>query len=152
VGSTASVDEDSTAIVSLSNFVVGVRDGSTGTVNVRYNLPATASLSTIGSAFRAFRVRYRDSDGAGTGARVLFTVHSTDINVGGNNVVFTFDSNNEASTGLAFATVTKCDNTPGTEFDFTTKGYWIEASVTRGSAGDFAQLAHIQIVKTTTCP
>jgi len=152
VGSSGNVDEDSTGIVAFNNFVVGVRDGSTGTVNLRYNLPVTGNLSTIGSAFRAFKIRYRESDGPGTSARVLLTVHSSDINTGGNAIVFTFDSNAEPSTGNAFVTVTKCDNSSATDFDFSTKGYWIEVSVTRSDSADLVQLGHLQIFKTNTCP
>ncbi len=154
MGSSGSVDEDSTGIFTFNNFVVGVRDGSSGTVNVRYNLTPTSNLTAIGRTFTVFKIRYRESDGPGTNARVTFTVRSTNINAGGNTVVFTFDSNNEASTGAAFVTLTKCDNTPGTDFDFSQNGYWIEASITRTNPGDVVQLGHIQISKSTTvsCP
>jgi len=154
MGSSGSVDEDSTGIFTFNNFVVGVRDGSSGTVNVRYNLTPTSNLTAIGRTFTVFKIRYRESDVPGTNARVTFTGRSTNINAGGNTVVFTFDSNNEASTGAAFVTLTKCDNTPGTDFDFSENGYWIEASITRTNPGDLVQLGHIQISKSTaaSCP
>jgi hypothetical protein len=152
MGSTGTVDDDSIAIADVNNFVAGVKSASTGTVNIRYNLPVTPNLSATGSTFRAFRIRYRDSDGAGTGDRVVFTVHTTDISAGGNTIVFTFDSNLEPPTGVSFTTVTKCDNTAGTDFDFSTKGYWIEAAITKSVTTDSVQLGHIQIFKTTSCP
>jgi hypothetical protein len=154
MGSSGSVDEDSTGLFTFNNFVAGVKDGSSGTVNVRYNLTPTSNLTATGRTFTVFKIRYRESDGPGTNARVTFTVRSTNIDAGGNTVVFTFDSNNEASTGNAFVTLTKCDNTAGTDFDFSQNGYWIEASITRTNPGDLVQLGHIQIFKSTaaTCP
>jgi hypothetical protein len=152
MGSTGTVDEDSTGLVFLNSFAVGVKDNSPGTVNLRYNLPVTPNLSSTGSMFRAFKIRYRESDGPGTSARILLVIRRSDIATGGNTAVFTFDSNNEASTGNAFVTLTKCDNTPDTDFDFTNNGYWVEVSITRSTNADLVQFGHLQIYKTNTCP
>ena len=97
------------------------------------------------------RVRFRDSDGAGAGARIIFTIRRTNIATGGNEAVFTFDSNTQPPAGVNFQTVTLCQN--GLDFDFTQYVYWIEAEINRADAATLVQLGHIEISeKFGPCP
>lgn len=104
----------------------------------------------MGLAF--VRVRFRDSDGAGFGDQVLFEIHQSNINSGGNNVIFTFDSN---MSGLPPSSSFQTELLSGPmDFDFANNIYWIETKVTRNNPGDFANIGSIDILESagTPCP
>jgi hypothetical protein len=150
-GSTSAVDEDSTNIFEFNNFVVGLRPMHTGAVTVRYNITATQGISAFCPATQSVvSVRFRNSDNSGTNARVAFTIHTSNITSGGNNTIFSFNSDGIGN-GNAFVTASFM---PSIDFDFTNKLYWIEATITRSDPAQFANLGSIQIWENagTACP
>jgi hypothetical protein len=150
-GSTGTIDEDSQAIASVTNFVVGLLPNTTGTVTVRYNITATRGISSFCPATQSVvSVRFRNSDNSGTFAKVTFQIHSSSVATGGNNTIFTFSSNGIGA-GSSFTTATF---TPAIDFDFANNIYWIEATVFRGDPNQFANLGSIEIFESvgTPCP
>ena len=105
-GSTGTIDEDSTSISQVRNFTVTLLSGATGSVHVRYNITPTAGISSFCPAITSqVRVRFRNSDNAGTTAKVSFDIHSTGIGAGGDNILYSFDSNAKGLGG-SFTTFT----------------------------------------------
>jgi hypothetical protein len=141
VGSAGTVQQDSLGIVDLRNFTVGLATGATGTVTIRYPITATRGLTCTPVTDYVVVVRYRDSDGPGTTARVFFTIRSTDSSVGGNTTEFTFDSNSFPATGSAFQSIGIAALI--TPLDFANRVYWIEAQISRSDAAAFANLGSI---------
>ncbi len=150
-GSTGQVDEDSLALVRFNSFGVNLKDGSTGSVHIRYNITATEGIAKLCPAnLSVIRTRFRNSDNGGTTARLTYEIHSSNINAGGNTVIYTFDSNGKGS-GSGFKSVTE---TQPIDFDFSTNMYWIEATMFRSIATEFSDLGTIQIWEAggTPCP
>jgi hypothetical protein len=155
MGSTGTVDEADTARADLNDFTVGLLGGQTGTVTVRYNIVAINGVARFCPATNSsVIVRLRDEDGnAGNLSRVFFTIRRTNIDSGGNTVVYTFDSDVLAGNlGAVFQTVNV--NVPNLDFDFANNVYWIEAQISRTNAAAAVELGSIQIAETagTTCP
>ena len=150
-GSTGAVDEDSLALVRFNSFGVNLVTGTTGSVHIRYNITAVEGVAALCPAtLSVIRTRFRNSDNAGTTARLTYEIRTSSINAGGNTVIYTFDSNGRGS-GNAFKTVT--DSVP-IDFNFATNMYWIEATITRSDANAFSDLGSIQIWEAagTACP
>ncbi len=151
VGAAGTVDEDSAAIVQLKNFATTLQPGATGTVSVRYNITATKGMTSYCPATQSVvKVRFRNSDNTGTHAQVKFEIHRTNVVSGGNVILFTFNSNG-IGTGNAFTTASF---SPNIDFDFSTNFYWIEATVFRDNAAQFADLGSISVYESagTPCP
>jgi hypothetical protein len=153
VGSAGTIDEDSLSSASVSNFVLGFNPGTTGTITARYDIKSTRDISRFCPATSShIAIRFRDSDNVGSAARVLLTIHQTNIASGGNTTIFTFDSNVSAQPlGLAFQTF--ATDAP-ISFDFSTNIYWIEAQISRSDANELVNLGSMQIYETdgTSCP
>jgi hypothetical protein len=150
-GSTGALDEDSTGIAQVLNFEVALQPGATGSVHIRYNITAVDGINAFCPATQStVRVRFRNSDNSGAAAKVSFDIHSTDVSAGGNNIVYSFTSNGIGN-GAAFTTFTA---TPALDFDFTSKVYWIEATIFRSDPAQRADLGTIQIWENagTACP
>lgn len=153
--SVIAVDEDSVGLVALNNATVGFipASPSTGTITGRYNITALRGISTFCPAQSAvIRVRFRDDDGSGTNAQVFFEIRRTNIAIGGNTVLYTFDSNTSGQPAdTAFHTVTA---TPNIDFDFTNNVYWIEVKIIRSNAGVLPSLGPVQIYESSgpVCP
>ena len=150
-GSTGTVDEDSTAISQFKNFAVTLQTGATGTVRVRYNITAVDSLNRFCPASTStVKVRFRNSDNTGATAKVSFDIKFTNVLSGGSTVLYHFDSNG-VSAGNAFTTFTA---SPSIDFDFAQNVYWIDATIFRNNAAQFADLGSIQLSETTgtACP
>lgn len=137
---------------------IGVGNGG-GSVNVRFNVPTNLNLADTSAPFVVYKIRYRDGDGNGAGARVLVDVFANNIDTGAvtNDVVF--DSNAFPSTGTGFSTVTVCRPANTVFYNFAFHGTWIESRLSAassggvfGSTGAMADLAHIQVYKSATCP
>ena len=153
VGSAGTVDEDSLGIVDLRNFTVGLSGTNTGTVTVRYPITATRGLTCTPVTDYVVVVRYRDSDGPGSTARIFFTIRSTDSSVGGNTTEFTFDSNVFPATGNAFQSIGI--SAAIAPLDFANRVYWIEAQISRSNPAAFANLGSIAFFGrngATPCP
>jgi hypothetical protein len=151
-GSTGTVDEDSTAIAQVRNFTVTLQPGTTGSVHVRYNITPVDGISRFCPATTSqVRVRFRNGDNTGATAKTSFDIHSTNITAGGNNIVYSFDSNAKGNGG-SFTTFT--DSAAPLTFDFSANIYWIEATIFRNNVNQFADLGSIQIFETagTACP
>lgn len=149
--STGQVDEDSTAIVRFNSFGANLVTGSTGSVHIRYNITAVEGVAALCPAtLSVIRTRFRNSDNAGTTARLTYQIRTSSISAGGNTVIYTFDSNGRGS-GSAFKTVTE---TQPIDFNFATNMYWIEATIFRSDANAFSDLGTIQIWEAagTPCP
>jgi hypothetical protein len=151
-GSRGAVDEEDLTRAELSATDVALKSGQTGTVRVRYNITAVDGISAFDPAGSSgLKIRFQDTDGTGADARVFFTIRRTNITTGGNEVVFTFDSNAHPPGGLAFQTVELCE--AGLDFDFTQYVYWIEAEVSRAEAAQQAALGSIEILENPgACP
>jgi hypothetical protein len=151
-GSTGTTDEDSAIIVSHNDFAVQLKDGVTGTATVRYNITAVRGITQFCPATQSVvNVRFRNSDNTGTHAQVKFEIHRTNILSGGNDIIYSFNSNGVGA-GSTFTTVSA---SPAIDFDFSTYVYWIEGTVFRDQITEFADLGAIQIHEsagTTLCP
>lgn len=138
-----------------------LRHKSTATlaVKARYNVDVTGQLRQIGDGVAdvaQVRIRYRDTDGAGTAAQLLLTLHRTNILTGGDEIIYTFDSNAPAPgpvtppvMGEVNQTVTDCE--PGLVFDFENFVYWVDAQLTRTTAAQSVAFAAIQISNNSAC-
>ena len=150
-GSTGQHDEDSSGIVRYNSFGVNLATGQTGAVHMRYNITAVEGVARLCPAtLSVIRTRFRNSDNGGTTARVTYEIRTSSVSGGGNTVIYTFDSNGRGS-GSGFKTATE---TAQIDFDFTTNMYWIEATLFRSNAAEFADLGTIQIWEAagTACP
>jgi hypothetical protein len=150
-GATGTVDDDSLAIAELKNFAVNLLPGATGTVRIRYNITAVDGMNQFCPATSStVKVRFRNSDNTGAAAKVSFDIKFTNILTGGSTVLYHFDSNTIGA-GNAFTTST---NTPAIDFDFAQNVYWIDATVFRNNAAQFADIGSIQIWESagTPCP
>jgi subtilisin-like proprotein convertase family protein len=151
-GATATADEDSTAKVSFDDFAAQLKDGVFSTVTVRYNITAVKGISAFCPATQSVvNVRFRNSDNTGVLAQVKFEIHRTHILSGGNDIIYSFNSNGLGA-GNAFTTVSAL---PNIDFDFSNYIYWIEGIIKRDQAGQFADLGAIEIYEsngTTPCP
>jgi hypothetical protein len=149
--SVGTVDEDSTAIVQLRNFTVTLLPAATGSVHIRYNITALDDISRFCPATQSVvRVRFRNSDNSGTTAQVAFDIHQTNVTSGGNNIIYSFNSNGRGA-GTSFTTAT---DSPAIDFDFANNIYWIEATIFRSNTAQVADLGSIQIWEAggTPCP
>lgn len=150
-GSTGTTDEDSIAIVGHDDFAVQLKDTLTGTATVRYNITAVRGISSFCPATTStVNVRFRNSDNTGANAQVKFEIHRTNILAGGNDIIFTFNSNGLGA-GSAFTTASMA---PNIDFDFSNYIYWIEATIYRNDPGLFADLGSVEIYESagTPCP
>ncbi|NNE68383.1 MAG: hypothetical protein HKN33_17590 [Pyrinomonadaceae bacterium] len=112
-----------------------------------YNIPGNSNLATPGGTNTVFKIRYRDSDGAGAGASI--TVNNITINaIGGNRTAnLIFSSSNATTTEQ---TVTVCQ--PANFFSFGGLANHLNV-VLFSSAGTTAELVFVQIYKTDgACP
>ena len=150
-GADGTVDDDSIAIAQLKNFAVTLNTGATGTVRIRYNITAVDGMNQFCPATAStVKVRFRNSDNAGTTAKVSFDIKFTNVLTGGSTVLYHFDSNGIGA-GVGFTTATA---TPAINFDFAQNVYWIDATVFRNNAAQFADIGSIQIWESagTACP
>lgn len=150
-GAAGQPDEDSLALVRFNLFGVNLVTGSTGSVHIRYNITAVEGVSALCPAsLSVIRTRFRNSDNAGTVARLTYEIRTSSIAAGGNTVIYTFDSNGRGS-GSGFKSVT---DTQPIDFNFATNMYWIEATIFRSDPNAFSDLGTIQIWEAagTPCP
>jgi hypothetical protein len=150
-GSTGTIDEDSTSIFQVKNFTVLLRDGQIGQVNVRYNILAVDGTTAFCPGTNSVvKTRFRNSDNLGNVAKVTYDIHRTNVNTGGNTIIYSFSSNGR-SLGSSFTTAT---DLPAIGFDFANNVYWIEAAIFRSDPAQFADLGSIQIYELagTACP
>jgi hypothetical protein len=141
-GSTGTIDDDSLAIAEFKNFAVTLQPGINGTARIRYNIAAVDGMNQYCPATAStINTRFRNSDNTGTNARVRYELKSTNVLSGGSSVLYTFDSNGIGA-GPAFTTATA---TPAIDFDFSQNVYWIDATIFRSVASEFADLGSIQI-------
>ena len=149
--SVGTVDEDSTSIVQFRNFTVTLLPLATGSVHIRYNITAVDDISRFCPATQSVvKVRFRNLDNSGSTSQVFFEIHSTNITSGGNNVIYTFSSDNRGNGG----SFTTAIDAPAIDFDFANNIYWIEATIKRTDPNGFADLGSIQIWEAggTACP
>ena len=154
-GSTGAVNEEDFAIMEMDGPRLGAR--ATGVVNARYNVVAVEDANFEGADNRhLLNFRFRDTDGAGTAARVQVTLYRHEIDIGsGTTALFTFDSNNFPATGNRDLTVQLTDCAAGTNFDldFRRYVYWVEAVITRNDTAQQAGFSGAQITETEApCP
>lgn len=150
-GSTGTIDDDSLAIAQFKNFAVTLQPGINGTARIRYNITAVDGMNQFCPATTStIKTRFRNSDNNGNTARVRYELKSTNVLSGGSTVLYTFDSNGIGA-GQAFTTNTA---TPAIDFDFSQNVYWIDATIFRSVASEFADLGSVQIWESagTACP
>jgi Carboxypeptidase regulatory-like domain len=149
-GSTGTIDEDSTSKIRLQDFTTRFFSNQTGTGTIRYNITATEGFAYCPATQSTVKVRYRNSDSTGAHSQVKFEIHRTNINTGGNQIIFTFNSNG-TSNGNGFLSATQ---TPNIDFDFANYVYWIEGTIFRDSTTQAADLGSIEIFENagTLCP
>ena len=151
-GSVGAVDEDSAAFAQLRNFTVLHQAGTVGSIHIRYNITAVEGISSFCPATQStVKVRFRNSDDSGATAKVSLEIHTSSVTSGGNAIIYTFSSNARGNSGV-FTTAT--DVVPSLDFDFANNVYWIEATIFRSDAAQFADLGSIQIVEDAgaACP
>jgi hypothetical protein len=144
-GATGTVDPASASLVSFDDFAVQLKDTLTGSVTIRYNITAVKGISAFCPATQSVvNVRFRNSDNTGVLAQVKFEIHRSHSLNGGNDIIYSFNSNGVGA-GNAFTTVSAA---PNIDFDFSNYVYWIEGTVFRNQAAQFADLGEIQIYET----
>ena len=151
-GATGTVDDDSVAIAELKNFAVNLLPGATGTIRIRYNITAVDGMNSFCPATTStVKVRFRNSDNTGATARVTFDIKFTNILSGGSTVLYSFNSDAKGA-GVGFTTFT--DSAATINFDFAQNVYWIDATVFRNNAAQFADIGSLQIWESagTPCP
>ena len=151
-GATGTLDEDSTAIAEFKNFAINLKPGATGTVRIRYNITAVDSLNQFCPATTStVKVRFRNSDNIGVAARVAFEIKVTNVLSGGSTTIYSFNSDARGN-GNAFTTFT--DSAAPIDFDFAQNVYWIDATIFRNNASQFADLGSLQLWENagTACP
>ncbi len=150
--SAGTLDEDSLSNTQVNNFILTLKPGTTGMIRARYSITAVDGMNPFCPATQSIiRIRYRDSDGTTTGARVLVEIRRTNVLTGGNTLVLAFDSNILPGAGTSFTTVT---GTGPFDFDFLQNVYWIEATISRTNSAQFADLGSIQLSESmgAVCP
>jgi hypothetical protein len=150
-GSTGTIDDDSLAIARFNNFAVTLNPGTNGTARIRYNITAVDGMNQYCPATTStIKTRFRNSDNNGNTARVRYDLKVTNVLSGGSTTLYSFDSNG-ISAGTAFTTATA---TPAIDFDFLQNVYWIDATIFRSVATEFADIGSIQIWESagTACP
>jgi len=150
-GATATADEDSLNKVSFDDFAAQLKDGLTGTATVRYNITAVRGVSNFCPATQSVvNVRFRNTDNSGTHSQVRFEIHRTHILNGGNDIIYSFNSNGLGA-GMAFTTTSSA---PSIDFDFSNYIHWIEGTIFRDQITQFADLGSIEIYESagTPCP
>jgi hypothetical protein len=150
-GSTGTMDETSSSIAQLKNFTVTLLPGVTGTAQVRFNITPTNGVTSFCPATQStVKLRFRNSDNTGSTAKVSFDIHQSNITTGGNTIVYSFDSNGKGAGG----SFTSFTDTPALDFDFLNNVYWVEATIFRSDATQFADLGSIIIWESagTACP
>jgi uncharacterized repeat protein (TIGR01451 family) len=152
ISSTLQMDEDSFTRASLNNFEFGFAGANTGTVTARANITRTEGISSFCPASSSgIRVLFHDSDGMGSDARVFFEIRKSSITLGGNTVVYTFDSGalNLTADPSSFEEIKS-----GLDFDFVSNIYWIEVKLTRAATSNSAKLGMVQVFEAsgTPCP
>jgi len=151
-GSTGTTDEDSAGIVGFEDFAAQLRTGMTGTATVRYNITAVRGITQFCPATQSVvNVRFRNSDNTGANSQVKFEIHRTNILSGGNDIIYSFNSNGLGA-GSAF---TSASTAPAIDFDFSNYIYWIEGTVYRNNSALFADLGAIEIYESAgsnPCP
>ena len=151
-GSSGTVDDDSTAISRFNSFAVSLNPGATGTVRIRYNITGVDGMNSFCPATAStVKVRFRNNDNSGATAKVSFDIKFTNILSGGSTVLYHFDSN---AKGLGNAFTTFTDLAAPIDFDFSQNVYWIDATIFRNNAAQFADLGSLQIWENagTACP
>ena len=151
-GSSGTVDDDSTAISRFNSFAVSLNPGATGTVRIRYNITGVDGMNSFCPATAStVKVRFRNNDNSGATAKVSFDIKFTNILSGGSTVLYHFDSN---AKGLGNAFTTFTDLAAPIDFDFSQNVYWIDATIIRNNAAQFADLGSLQIWENagTACP
>lgn len=138
VGSAGTVDESDTGIVSLgspNSAIVCLRDTSTGTLNIRYNVTAVNGLFGGGARLT---VRFSDD---GANAQVIVRLKRCDIDNGNITTMLTFDSNlYAASDHFQVQDIYDC----GLSFDFSRYAYYMDVQLIK-SAGGLPMLTCIQL-------
>lgn len=151
-GSDGSMDQTSAALAQLKSFAVSFQPTLTGSINIKYNITAVEGINSFCPATQSnIKVRFRNSDPSGVQSRLTFDIHSSSITAGGDNIVYSFNSDGK-SFGSVFTTFT--DASAPIDFDFTNNIYWIDATIRRDSAALYVDLGSIQIWESagTPCP
>lgn len=117
----ATEDESNPVRPTYTNFTVAANPGSpAGTYILRYNITASASLTSSGAASSRLKVRFRDD---GDGSQVIIAIVRSSINGGATTIGTIFDSDAFVP-GSGFQTQ-ELTMAPLT-FDFTQNMYWLE--------------------------
>lgn len=139
----------SAAVVDPSTSSLTVTPGG-GTTIVRFNIAGSPNLADSTAANTVFKIRYIDTDGAGSNARIQVSAVKSSIDSGARTEDVVFDSNTFGATNRGYVTVVVCR--PGNSlFNFTSDSTWMTATLTT-NAGNTASLAHVQIYKSNMCP
>ncbi len=154
MGASGTVDESSTAVADLDNVTgAGIKPGLSGSnqATIRYNVVPNQNFVAGGGMQTVYVIRYRDSDGGGTAARVIVILHRTNITNGTDTTTQILNSNTKAATGSGFASETVCvaDSSP---ISFATQSIWFEVRVATSTPTDQANLSQIQMYRGLTCP
>lgn len=150
MGSTGTIDADSLPIAEVKNFTLSLRPSLVGTVTARFNITPTDGISSFCPATQSqVLFRYRNSDASGATANVTWQIRSSNIASGGNNLVVAFPGG--FANGGSFFTVS---GTLGVGFDFSTNIYWLEVTVFRNNAAQFADFGSFRLWESagTPCP
>jgi hypothetical protein len=136
VGSAGTVDEADAALAAFSGAVVAMAPGTTGTLNIRYNVVAVEGL--FGGDGMYMRIRLRDS-GAG---RVVARLKRYDQVTGVTTTRLTIDSNDAApQPGFRNLEVADCAGSPS----FFDAAYFVDVEITRGVATADPALASLKV-------
>lgn len=114
------------------------------TVKIHYNVVAVDGLFDVGGL--VLTARFRDS---GANERVILRLWQYDLNSGVKTMLAELDSNDYAGdTNFQTRTVVECD---APNFNFATKGYFIEADLSKAAAAGNPRLGIIQLSHGANC-
>lgn len=141
-GTTGTVDESDLPLPLMANNVLQVSSATLpADLDIRYTITGIPEAVPNVNYANTYRLRYRDS---GSHARVFVALRAQNIFSGATTTLWTFDSDVEpqSSNFLTPGFITTCG---GGGFDFENNVYFIEATLTRTTAGTSPALATLQV-------
>ena len=129
VGAACTPTGQTTAAQSIFNSAGDVKFAASKIGEIIVTCPVDAQLRRAGY----FNISYRDTDGAGTGARVVASLRRKNL-VTGEAVTIgeSFDSNTHpvvTSYALSWAAITPCEG--ARNFDYSQYAYYVQVNITR---------------------
>lgn len=137
VGSAGVIDEADLAKYEVRSQFATIKNGSTGTITYRYNLPATANFED-NEGDQSIRIRYRDT---GANQNVTVRLRAARLGEDGVDTIYTFNSDLGSTGGGAAGPNINANQTfdecfvglPADHITHGRYGYFLEVEITRSA-------------------